>query len=277
VRRNPERLQAGSPRQEFFTFFDTNTESHNIDYERLAAVRAERRRMAREIHDTVGQGLSGILLQLEIAENALATNSDEAQAHLERARRLARISLAETRRAVSELRSPALQPGELARAIADLLSDTGACSHLEAKFFVYGEVRPLLAEVEHNLFRITQEALTNVMKHANASNVLVVLRFGATQLELSIEDDGRGIQKAASGGSGIMIFRERAHSIGAELTVKSRPRKGVRIEVTLPLSNNETSANQRGADENAGDGASAVARRCDHRSGAGHATIESLQ
>jgi two-component system NarL family sensor kinase len=202
----------------------------------------ERTRIAREIHDTLAQGLTAIALNIEGAMHRLETRPDQARVRLERALAMARENLEEARRSVLDLRGAAgLEGKPLAEALAGLArvftSDTGVPVTVQANQI---EQLPLRTEME--LFRIAQEALTNVRKHAHASRVEIALRSRNTTLSLSIRDDGQGLPKASARNSpaqasrhGLVGMRERAKLLGGRLEVSNRPGQGTRVLARIPL------------------------------------------
>jgi two-component system NarL family sensor kinase len=206
------------------------------DATRLARAE-ERTRIAREIHDTLAQGLTAIALNIESAMNRLETRPDQARESLGRALAMARENLEEARRSVIELRTESRLEGKpLVEALAGLArsftSDTGVQVRLQA---AHMERLPLRTEAE--LFRIAQEALTNVRKHAHASEVeLAVRRRGAT-LSLSVQDDGRGFATRTHhpGSHGVVGMRERAKLLGGRLEISSTPGKGTRVAARVPV------------------------------------------
>src|SRR4029077_12158851 len=160
---------------------------------REAAVIAERNRMARDIHDTLAQGFTGVIVQLEAAADATSKGlANEAEEHLRRARDLARDSLREARRSVQALRPTALLDQNVAEALKNLISDMTMGTRLRAEFLLQGEAHPLSAELEDDLLRIGQEVLTNTIRHADATEFKAVLMFGAQELRLELRDNGRG-------------------------------------------------------------------------------------
>jgi PAS domain S-box-containing protein len=201
---------------------------------RKLAVVEERNRIAREIHDTLAQAFTGILVQLEAAKDALPTNKREANSHITRARTLALKSLAEARRSVAELRPHELERGDLALAI-NSLAHQAKCNGTSIQCLVKGKPRRLSQEIENNLLRISQEALTNIIRHAEATRAHIRLTFKARNVQLVLQDDGKGFNTDSSGtGFGLISMRERAQRIGAELTLNSRPGRGSKIVVNVP-------------------------------------------
>ena len=155
----------------------------------------ERNRMAREIHDTLAQGFTGIILQLEAAEQALHDNPSDAERHLNQASSLARKSLAEARRSVWNLRSKALEQANLADALRQEVDKFSEQTGVGASFTVRGDKRELSPEVETGLLRICQESLNNVGKHAQATKVEVTLEFDTSAVILAISDNGVGFEQ----------------------------------------------------------------------------------
>lgn len=206
------------------------------------AVMEERNRMAREIHDTLAQGFTGIILQLEAAEQALESDLNQVQQHLNKARSLARGSLNEARRSVWNLRSAALEQLSLAEALRQEVFVFAQNNDIKTRFDVSEKVRELPPEVDTAILRICQEALTNIKKHANASEVKVDLTFEDSEVTLNIRDNGVGLQSDGSNedekmhrGFGLISMRERARNVGGTLELQSEPGKGTQIKVTIPV------------------------------------------
>ncbi len=206
---------------------------------RQVAILEERNRLAREIHDALAQGLTGIIVQLEAMERLAERRPEQALASLQRAKDLARRSLQEARRSVWGLRPRGLEDmtlTEALRARAEALREDG---QLQASVGVSGSRRILSPDVELNLFRIAQEALVNVQRHAQAAEVHVQLDFGHAHVRLVVEDDGMGLPAVAGGksdgyGLGLTGMRERAALLGGQMKVSSQPGRGTRIEVIVP-------------------------------------------
>jgi len=196
----------------------------------------ERARIAREIHDTLVQGLTAIGLQLEGALTLFEESPPRARERLRRALDVSRESLEEARRSVLDLRAMPLVGRPLAEALAALgrrfTSETGIRVHVRAP---EGGELPLRVEAE--LLRIAQEALTNVRKHATASEVDVTLRRAGGTLHLSIRDDGRGfsVRKRSTTGVGILGMHERAKVLGGRLRVESHPGAGATVRASVPI------------------------------------------
>jgi PAS domain S-box-containing protein len=201
-----------------------------------ASILEERNRMAREIHDTLAQSFTGILLQVGAATQVLADDPEATQVHLEMIEELARAGLAGARRSVSALRPRLLEEGNLEsalhRIVAQMRSTTDTALICETQGIAYS----LPTEVENNLLRIGQEALTNAIKYASAGEIRVELVYNETQFILRVKDDGRGFGVGStplSGGFGLLGMSERAERIGAQLTIQSQPGQGTEIIVTI--------------------------------------------
>jgi signal transduction histidine kinase len=195
---------------------------------------------AREIHDTLAQGLTGVVTQLEAAEAAFQDRPEAARGHLDTARRMARESLGEARRSVHALRPGPLEKGRLVDAIAAVARDWTRTSGVPAVVTSVGEARPLPSETEVTLLRVAQEALANAGRHAGASAVALTLAFGDGQVSLDVTDDGRGFDPAVrrsgngSGGFGLTAMRERVAALRGSLDVESGPGQGTTVVATIP-------------------------------------------
>jgi signal transduction histidine kinase len=203
---------------------------------RQAGVLDERQRLAGEIHDTLAQGLIGIVTQLEAAEQSRHT-ADESQRHIDQAQALARESLNEARRSVRALRPEQLDDLQLAEAVAALAQSWSQRSGVAVHAETTGECRSLSPDVEATLFRVAQEALANVAKHAEASKVWLTLSYLDDVVLLDIRDDGIGFDPAASGhdGYGLEGMRRRLRRVGGTLEVESAPGEGTAINAGVPV------------------------------------------
>ena len=203
---------------------------------RQAAVLEERNRLARDIHDTLAQGFTGVIVQLEALEDAIACcRRKEANEHLRRAGDLARQSLNEARRSVHALRPQALQRGNFWEALKGIVKNTTAGTALHTTFNLRGKLRNLPQYWQENLLHIGQEALTNSLKYAHPRNFETRLIFNTKELRLELRDDGDGFQvKARHDGFGLAGMRERVEQMGGNLTISSRRGKGTKIAVTVP-------------------------------------------
>ena len=219
--------------------------------QREAGRLAERQRLAREIHDTLAQGLSSIVLLARGAESLL-TEGTSATAARERVREIsatAAENLTEARRFVADLTPPALDGSSLPQALQRIASGGGQATAATRRagatgtrptveFHLDGDPYPLPVGAEIALLRLTQEALANVRKHAGAQRAAVTLSYLDDQVTLDVFDDGRGFDPAlaqSGGGFGLHGMRERITELGGGLTVESAPGEGTAVAVSLPL------------------------------------------
>ena len=210
---------------------------------RQAGVLRERQRMAHEIHDTLAQGFTSIVMNLEAAEGVIPSNLDRAQHHLDQARLTARESLTEARRLVWALRPEALENVSLPDALGRLAERWSEESGISAGVTTTGTPCPLASEVEAMLFRVAQESLNNARKHAQgASRVALTLSYMGETVALDVRDDGAGFDPARefektrdrdSGGFGLKGMRERVEGVGGSLSVESTPGEGSTLTVEL--------------------------------------------
>ena len=203
---------------------------------REAAIIAERNRMARDIHDTLAQGFTGVIVQLEAAADATSKGlAKEADEHLGRAADLARESLKEARRSVQALRPLALQDKDLSEALDNLARKMTAGTPLRAKFSLQGQPRTLSAEWEDNLLHIVQEVLTNAVRHARAAEFVAELVFRLSEVRLELRDNGRGFDPGIRhDGFGLIGIRERVEAMGGQVTIQSAIDKGTTVLIILP-------------------------------------------
>jgi signal transduction histidine kinase len=211
----------------------------NRKRQQYQAVLNERTRVARELHDTVEQGLAGISLQLEAVAGSFQTAPEAARQSLDVARQMLRYSLEETRRSVMDLRSQALESRDLGGALSSLARQMTINTRADAHVRVTGaRLRPDAAE-DHHLLRIGLEALTNALKHGGATRIDIELRFGIDSTDLIVVDNGRGMdagEGAASGAHfGLQGVRERVDKLGGVLEIASTPGQGTRVAVTVPV------------------------------------------
>ncbi len=196
----------------------------------------ERNRLAREIHDTLVQGLTGIIMQLETADALLeGTPTDRGHEALQQALALTRSNLEEARRSVLDLRAAPLEGRSLDRALAALVRDWEAKSNLKIAFEAVGS-RPLAARLEAGLYRIAQEALANVVRHAQARQASVKLLMTPNFVQLVIEDDGIGFDptQVPVDRHGLIGMQERAKLLGGTLELCSTSDQGTRVQVIVP-------------------------------------------
>jgi signal transduction histidine kinase len=231
---------------------NTGLQAQLLTQAREAGAGDERQRMAREIHDTLAQGLTGIITQLEAAQQ---TGSEpERERRIGNATRLARDSLAEARRSVQALRPQALEGSKLPDALADEVARWTATSGVPAKVAATGDPRALHPEVEVTLLRVAQEALANVAKHAAASHAWVTLSYMEDVVTLDVRDDGTGFaqpgENPASGGGtngggtngtngagtgfGLIAMRQRVNRLAGQLEIESEPGAGTAVSASVP-------------------------------------------
>jgi len=213
-------------------------------YELAAAEResgrlAERQRLARDLHDTLAQGFVSIVLQLQAAEGELPAGADAARGHLERARRTASDNLTEVRRLVWDLRPESLRAASLGEALGRLTDRLAEETGVAVTAAVTGTPRPLSPDAEVTLLRVTQEALANVRKHADAGRVALTLSYMDGEAALDVRDDGVGFVgvdgSGPNGGLGLHGMRERVEALGGRLAVESAPGAGTTVAVTVPV------------------------------------------
>jgi signal transduction histidine kinase len=203
---------------------------------RDAAVVAERNRMARDIHDTLAQGFTGVIVQLEAAAEATSEGLvKEANEHIARASDLARGSLQEARRSVQALRPQALEDKDLHGALEDLLHKMATGTGLRTKLAVEGAPRALPALWGENLLRIGQEVLTNSLRHASASEFKARLSFEKDHVRLMLRDNGHGFDPTAKhDGFGLLGIRERVEAMSGQLKIQSGRNEGTMVCIILP-------------------------------------------
>lgn len=212
----------------------------------------ERQRMAREIHDTLAQGFTSIVMHLEAAEQSLGNDNAITQLHLDQARQTARDSLGQARRVVDDLRPELLESAPLHEAIERVVRQWQTQTNIDTQFNTTGEIQPLHPEVEVTLLRGIQEALANVRKHARATLVSVTLSYLTNNVILDIEDNGVGFEAGKekrdersekrvgnvdliSGGFGLLAMRERVAELGGEVTVESEAGEGTTLAISIPV------------------------------------------
>ena len=233
---------------------NTGLQAQLLIQAREAGAGDERQRMAREIHDTLAQGLTGIITQLEAAQKT--SNDAEREGRIGNAKRLARDSLAEARRSVQALRPQALENSRLPEALADEVARWSATSGVAGEVETTGDARALHPEVEVTLLRVAQEALANVAKHAGASRAGVTLSYMEDVVSLDVRDDGAGFTpptepggsrangsrangssgngSSANGGFGLIAMRQRVSRLAGQLEIESEPGAGTAVSASLP-------------------------------------------
>ena len=204
---------------------------------RNSAVLEERNRIARDIHDTLAQGFTGVIIQLEAAEDATSNSlMNEANEHLHRAADLARQSLSEARRSVRALRPQALENATFWDALKSNIRNRTVGTTIVTEFQLVGTPCELSEACQENLLRIGQEALTNTLKHARATQFKSRLSFGEQETRLELEDNGAGFEiHDRHDGFGLAGMHERVAQMGGKITVTSTPGAGTKILVVLPV------------------------------------------
>ncbi|MFW6063139.1 MAG: ATP-binding protein [Chloroflexota bacterium] len=199
----------------------------------------ERNRLAREIHDTLAQGLSAVALHLESADALLEGGAEEerVQRAVRQALSLTRANLEEARRSVLDLRAAPLEGRTLAEALSALGDEVAQRKGVTVEFSSTGGSRPLPVRVEAGLYRMAQEALNNVVQHADADHVALRLVSTPEEVRLTVEDDGRGFDPEEVKGEryGLVGLNERARLLGGRLHLKTGPGAGTRVEVSIPF------------------------------------------
>lgn len=195
----------------------------------------ERNRLAREIHDTLAQGLTAVSLHLESADALLEDGGDLARIHqsVQQALILTRANLEEARRSVMDLRAAPLEGRTLAQALTEL----AAQSELPIQVTVTGQGRPLPPHIEIGLYRIAQEALTNIQRHAQATKVVLALNLDPDVVKLRVVDNGCGFDPSLVSPDrfGLVGMRERVKLLNGRLFLDSQPQEGTNLAVSIPL------------------------------------------
>ncbi|MFD4261569.1 sensor histidine kinase [Streptomyces sp. NPDC058534] len=221
----------------------TATRADLAEAQHTAGVLAERERLAREIHDTLAQGLSSIQLLLRAAERSLPTTPENAARYVDQARQTAVDNLSEARRFVAALAPPALEGSTLAGALERLCATTSTRHRITARFHLTGDAVPLPTAHEVAVLRVAQSALANTIRHAEATVVEVTLSYLGDHVAVDVVDDGRGfdpgrlpVPDPETGGFGVPAMRARVHALDGTLTLESTPGRGTALAARLPLS-----------------------------------------
>jgi signal transduction histidine kinase len=206
----------------------------------FAAILSERNRLAREIHDTLAQGLTATSVQLRLAKRHANGASEVFTRHLDTALSLVQDSLREARNSIWNMRAHVLENGDLAGALRGILHQMADGTEIVGQLHVTGRVRRLPPVVENNVLRAGQEAIANAVRHSEAKRVDVTLEFEEKQFHLRVVDDGRGFDPerppSGDGGFGLVGMRERVAELKGELNIRSAPGQGAEIVLTIPLS-----------------------------------------
>ena len=195
--------------------------------------------MAREIHDTLAQGLTAISMQLELVKGGLPAEANGAGEHLEQARALVHTSLADARSAIWNMRSQVLEQGDLAAALTGIMQHFIQGTSINGRLNQSGPARRLAPLVENDLLRLGQEAITNAVRHGRPNNVLVELEFGPKSFKMRVRDDGIGFDvehpPQSESGFGLLGMRERVQQLGGKLRLRSHPGEGTEMVIELPI------------------------------------------
>ena len=231
-------LAAANQRLEEMMAENTGLHAQLLTQAREAGVLEERQRMAREIHDTLAQGLTGIITQLEAVQQS--GPGPDWERRIGAAARLARHSLTEARRSVRAVRPESLENTHLPEAVADVAAQWSADTGVRAAAATTGTVLGLHPEIEVTLLRVTQEALANVAKHAGASRVGITLSYMEDVVSLDIRDDGVGFEPKqrrdadSTGGFGLTGMEQRVRRLAGSLAIESEPGHGTAISASVP-------------------------------------------
>jgi signal transduction histidine kinase len=199
----------------------------------------ERQRIARELHDSIEQEMTGVAIQLSNVRRRLPSNPSQAEAELTLAQEMIRHCRAEARTSIRDLRNVALEQGGLVRAIEGLLAPLAEGSQVKFSMAVHGTYVRLAGRLESDLLRVSQEAVTNAVHHAAPAVVKVTLDYGEETVTLTVADDGCGFDLSAPprhGHFGILGMKERANQQHGSLTIESRPGAGTQVTFCVPLS-----------------------------------------
>ncbi|MBE9178556.1 AAA family ATPase [Oculatella sp. LEGE 06141] len=232
--------EAGQPVRMLGVTFDISEQRNAALREQkraeAASILEERNRMAREIHDTLAQAFTGILVHMGAVSRLVATNPDAVQTHIDTVRDLARSGLTEARRSVAALRPQLLEDGDLWTALEQFIATMSSSTETRLIYDIIGIPYVLPPETENHLLRIAQEAFTNAIKYAHASEIRVELVYEPTLCCLRIKDNGQGFEVTTttlSQGFGLLGMTERAEHIGAQLSIESQLGQGTEVLVTV--------------------------------------------
>lgn len=216
------------------------TQAELVASEHRSGILEERQRLAREIHDTLAQGFTSIVMHLEAADQALSDDPDTVKKHLDRARETARNSLDQARRVVHDLRPDLLEQFSLPDALKRVTDRWSEATDIKATTTITGDLIPLHPNIEVILLRAAQESLNNIHKHAQATSVQLTVSYMGDVIILDVKDNGIGLNNAPksplSGGYGLRAMKERVRPYGGSVELESDPGEGTTVVVTIPLS-----------------------------------------
>ena len=229
----------GNQMSEAFSQIESLQNAHELGAQVIRSQEEERRRVARDIHDGPAQAIANIVFRAEVCERLIDTDTQRAKSELKALREHIRNTLAEIRKIIFDLRPMALDDLGLAPTIRGVLDVFREEYGLFTEVAVIGKERRLESHVEIGIFRVVQEALNNIVKHAQASSAKVRIEFAAAGVTVLVEDDGKGFEmtegELPSGHYGIMGMRERMQLLNGKLSIKSAPRRGTRVMISVPL------------------------------------------
>lgn len=222
--------------QERLTQAHQQLRQYSLQIEELAAVQ-ERNRIAREIHDSLGHALTSLNVQLQTGLKLWQRNPEEAHAFLEQAQQLGTVAMQEVRQSVSTLRADERPVPPLQETIATLLQEFRQSTGIPIHSTIH-LTATLSPEVSRTLYRLTQEALTNICKHAEATEVRLDLKTELNQVYLAIGDNGRGFSyPLITPGYGLQGMKERVTAMNGDFHLQTNPGQGCQITIALPLNN----------------------------------------
>jgi two-component system sensor histidine kinase DegS len=200
---------------------------------------AERRRIARDLHDGPAQNLAGMMIRLDLIQHLWGDDINRIYEEIENIKQMGSESLSEIRRIMFDLKPSLLHEDDFCATLSDFFRDYGAKYDLDIDFVVFGEKKKYDMSLEIALFRMVQESITNIRKHSGANKVLVKMEDKGRSLTLVIKDEGRGFDvgrtATKSESYGIMGMKERVELLGGEVEIISAPGKGTQVIITVPL------------------------------------------
>jgi len=222
-----------------FSQMESLQNSHVLGARIIRSQEEERRRVARDIHDGPAQAIANIVFRAEVCERLIDTDTERAKIELKSLRAHIRNTLTEIRRIIFDLRPMAIDDLGLVPALRSILEAIRDQNGLFAEISVIGDERRIEDHIEIGVFRVAQEALNNVVKHANASTIRVRVEFAPNAVAVSVEDNGKGFdqssEEATTGHFGLLGMRERLQLLDGTLTIKSAKGRGTKILITAPL------------------------------------------
>lgn len=220
-------------------------EKQTLGIKIIKAQEEERKRVAREIHDGPAQLMANLVIKSELCERLIDKNPDQVKLELNALKDLARVSLKDIRKIIYDLRPMSLDDLGLIPTVQRFIANYIEETEQNVEMFVFGNIVTLNPIVELAAFRLIQESLNNVRKHAKARNIRVKLEFKEDSIKLVIRDDGKGFDKGNAksrdldGGYGLLSMKERVELLNGKLEVSSIPGKGTKIYASIPLQINE--------------------------------------